>query len=256
MRRAASLFLACVGSTVVTILAACSGSGGIAGGYGPSVGDAGGGPGSPGDGSVSHQGGNGDGSAPPPKYDAGPCPNCKIAFVTSGMSDGALGGLTGGDATCQKAAQAAQLPGTYKAWLSDGTTAGSPPARFTTSDTGYMRTDSVRIIGSFSELVYGADLLVPLDRDEHGAQVVGVDGGDAGASVPVWTGVNDNANFVTTGQDLICESWTTNQSFDEGVIGYADAPAGLPDYEPFQWTVSNPPGINCNSLAHLYCFQQ
>src|SRR5262245_56445509 len=43
-------------------------------------------------------------------------------FTTSLKYPAALGGLTGADAKCNAAAQAAGLPGTYKAWLSDGYT--------------------------------------------------------------------------------------------------------------------------------------
>jgi hypothetical protein len=47
------------------------------------------------------------------------CNPCKV-FVTSTVHDGNLGGLAGADAICNSLASDAGLPGTYKAWLSDG----------------------------------------------------------------------------------------------------------------------------------------
>jgi hypothetical protein len=44
-------------------------------------------------------------------------------FVTSTIYMGYLGGLDGADAKCQSVANAAQLGGTFKAWLRDDTTA-------------------------------------------------------------------------------------------------------------------------------------
>ena len=55
---------------------------------------------------------------PPPKY----------AFVTTWQGDGNIGGLAAADAICQTEAEEAELPGTYKAWLSDS--GNSPSTRF------------------------------------------------------------------------------------------------------------------------------
>ena len=59
----------------------------------------------------------------------GACGAC-LAFVTSTLQQGNLGGLSGADALCTTRAQAANppLPGIYMAWLSDDT--GSPSSRF------------------------------------------------------------------------------------------------------------------------------
>src|SRR5215468_487958 len=63
--------------------------------------------------------------APGPDADLGP----HLVFVTSTVHDCAFGGLTAADAFCQARAQAAGLPGSYKAWLADAN--GSPATRMT-----------------------------------------------------------------------------------------------------------------------------
>jgi len=52
----------------------------------------------------------------------------KFAFVTTWEGDGNIGGLAAADAICQTEAEDAELPGTYKAWLSDSSS--SPSTRF------------------------------------------------------------------------------------------------------------------------------
>src|SRR5262249_6546533 len=50
----------------------------------------------------------------------------KIMFVSSQQfTGGSIGGIAGGDAKCQTLAEAAGLPGTFKAWLA--TTGGDSP---------------------------------------------------------------------------------------------------------------------------------
>nr|MBA3500495.1 hypothetical protein [Deltaproteobacteria bacterium] len=79
----------------------------------------------------------------------------KRVFLTAGQFSGAqIGGLTGADAKCQAEAMAANLTGTYKAWLSDIT--GSPSTRFTKSTiVPYVRTDGFLLAQSFDDLTDG-----------------------------------------------------------------------------------------------------
>lgn len=67
----------------------------------------------------------------------------KTVFVTSGTYTGNLGGLTGADQECNTLAAAANLPGTYKAWLS--TSNGSPSTRFVQSSVPYKLVDDTVI---------------------------------------------------------------------------------------------------------------
>jgi len=184
-----------------------------------------------------------------PDVDAGACPGCKRTFLTSTTFTGDLGGLAGGDALCAKLGE--KLGGTFKAWLSDGTKGGSPSARFAPSASGYVRTDGVLVIGSFADLLDGKDILNPIDHDENGAPVTG-------ANIPVWSNVNDNAYPATTAPEFFCQSWTSTALPNDGIIGYADAPAGLAWGDPEEWTIAGPgtSTIHCASQAHLYCFEQ
>jgi hypothetical protein len=58
-------------------------------------------------------------------FDDGIGPQAKIVFATSQGFTGNLGGLAGADAICQAEANAAGLPGTYKAFLSDNNTSAA-----------------------------------------------------------------------------------------------------------------------------------
>ena len=56
----------------------------------------------------------------------------KLVFLLEDGVRGDIGGVAAADQTCNDAAEAAGLPGTYKAWLSDSTS--SPSTRFVRSD--------------------------------------------------------------------------------------------------------------------------
>src|SRR5438309_187118 len=82
----------------------------------------------------------------------------KRVFVTSTTHTGALGGLAGADAICAARAAAANLDGTYKAWLS--TPAESAAARLTHSSAQYHLVDGTPIAASWDDLV-GSGLMHP-----------------------------------------------------------------------------------------------
>src|SRR5262245_22597746 len=67
-------------------------------------------------------------------------PGRRLAFATSRLYPPNFGGLAVADAHCQELAQAAGLPGSYMAWLSDGLGA-SPSNRFLKSALPYARVD-------------------------------------------------------------------------------------------------------------------
>src|SRR4051812_33658723 len=93
----------------------------------------------------------------------GTCGAC-LAFVTSTVHNGNLGGLNGADGICQARAAAgglpgASTPGTYKAWLSDNL-GDSPSTRFrctqaSCSSQGYKRVDDSPIASDWSTLTDG-----------------------------------------------------------------------------------------------------
>src|SRR5205814_720512 len=77
-----------------------------------------------------------------------------LVFASGVGYGGNLGGLAGGDALCQAGAAARRLPGTYRAWLSDGT--NSPSTRFARSKGPYVQPDGIVIARSWNDLTDGS----------------------------------------------------------------------------------------------------
>src|SRR5829696_1025127 len=100
---------------------------------------------------------------------------CRV-FLSSIRYAGNLGGLSGADAKCQGLADAAGLPGSYQAWLSDSTS--SPSSRFVPSTGPYQLINGTTIAANFTDLVDGT-LLAPIDVTETG--------GGVGSSEVTWT---------------------------------------------------------------------
>lgn len=159
-----------------------------------------------------------------------------LVFLTSTVQDGNLGGLNGADAICQQRAQAASLPGVYKAWLSDD--AQSPATRFVQSPDPYQRVDGVTVANNWADLIDGT-LLAPITVAETGA----VFANPAGRA---WT--NTLANGTAGGVlNQNCVNWTSNNNADDGDEGQVTATSD-------NWT--DFASGTCNNDFHLYCFQQ
>jgi hypothetical protein len=162
----------------------------------------------------------------------GPC----LVFVTSSVQKGNLGGLAGGDAICQQRAQAANLPGAYKAWLSDD--AQSPTTRFVQSPGPYLRVDGVTVADNWADLTDGT-LDAAITVAETGAVF------DA-LNLRSWTHTlaNGTAGGVLNAN---CNNWT---SANNGVNGDEGQVAATSD----NWT--DFASGTCNNNFRLYCFQQ
>lgn len=157
--------------------------------------------------------------------------NPRLAFATSTLHTGDLGGLAGGDAICNAAATAASLPGSYLAWLGDGNDA--PASRFT-QGAPYELVNGAPVANHFPDLADGT-LLNPIDRDENNAAV---------ASSSVWTGVAPDG---TSSPGADCLNWTSASGGFTGAIG-STAASGT------GWTQTGQ-GF-CDTPQRLYCFQQ
>src|SRR5215211_4295256 len=133
---------------------------------------------------------------------------CRV-FLSSIRYDGNLGGLNGADAKCQDLANAAGLPGSYKAWLSDSTS--SPSSRFVPSTGPYRLVTGTTIAANWTDLTDGP-LLAPITVTETG--------GGFGSSERVWTHSLSNGN---AGADpgAHCANWSTNGPGAEGKDGSA-----------------------------------
>jgi len=153
----------------------------------------------------------------------------KRAFVTSTATQGNMGGLAGADARCQALANAANLPGVYKAWLSDSQ--ASPLTRFTHSTLPYIRVDGSQIAADWASLI-GSSHSGGISSDEFGTYL---------STISIWTGTNDNGSAAST-----CNNWTSNDSMLNGTFGgstYSSA-----------W--SNTGTHPCDFGTNMYCFEQ
>ncbi len=156
----------------------------------------------------------------------------KLVFVTQQqLVTGDINGVSGGDAKCAAEASGTGLPGTYKAWLSDGTTSAAD--RLTHATVPYKRVDGVTIADDWADLTDGT-LDAPLDRDAFGSPV-----GD----VTVFTGT---AADGSTGS-LHCTNWTNSNPLPLGVTGRTTATTSSWTQETFS---------SCGTQRRLYCIEQ
>lgn len=161
-------------------------------------------------------------------------------FVTSQVFTGDLGGVEGADEKCQSAAEAAGLPGEYRAWLS--TPVASPADWPVHSTVPYRQINGVDVAGDWEQLLVG-----PLTNGIYVSEW----GGDAGVGMhscipdsrPVWTNTQTDATSYTS--DMHCGNWGSTTG--EGSAGQAGA-------KNFSWTVGCL--IKCGEEAALYCFEQ
>lgn len=164
---------------------------------------------------------------------AGSCVPGQRVFVTAATFNTDFGGVSGGDAICQGAADAAGLGGAWFAWLSDNSTC--PSARFVQATGPYLLVDGTVVANDWGDLVDGT-LAHSIDRDEAGQLVV---------LREVWTGTT--ASGDPTGND--CNDWkkqTANpQRADQGLT--TETGAG--------WTAVYLQFCDRANVS-LYCFEQ
>ena len=153
------------------------------------------------------------------------------AFVSSAQYDGNLGGLAGADAKCAALADAAKLPGTFKAFLS--TCAVNVKDRFTAGG-GFVRVDG-KILVPTTAAFADNQLRNPLWLDEKGVKQVG----DPSAE-RVFTGT---ATDLTAYPNAHCTDWT-NGATGTGVV------SGTQWTGPWSTVNSSP----CGTTEHIYCF--
>src|SRR5690606_24810944 len=169
----------------------------------------------------------------------------KYVFVSSQMYDGNLGGLAGADAKCQALADAANLPGTYMAWVSTNEANGSPATRFTQSPTPYVKVDGVKVADNWADLIDGV-LDSAIDKTElGGAPPIGDTSCNGGGSATVWSATNTNGTFIDVGIDYNCTNWTSNELIPS-LWGLATDPNSA-------WTNWCSGGI-CSWVSPIYCF--
>ena len=161
--------------------------------------------------------------------DAAAAAASKLVFVTSSRHTGNLGGVEGADAICATRAAAADLPGTFKAWVSASDAAARD--RLSHGEAPYLRTDGVQVADDWADLVDGS-LDAPMSRDENGAAV----------EDDAWTGT-----LATGAASTSCSGFTSSSAANAGVCGSTTASDGT-------WTDNIVPP--CYLELRLYCVEQ
>jgi hypothetical protein len=141
------------------------------------------------------------------------------------------GGVADADATCQSAASAAGLAGTFLALLATST--ASAPSRLSATGENWVRPDGVPLAASASDFLSG-DLLTAPNQRANGTY----------AQAYVWTGASTWGNVGTTN----CTNWTIGDSTVGGYRAEAEISA------PF---MKNTTTTTCSSTARgLLCAEQ
>lgn len=152
-------------------------------------------------------------------------------FATSEAYDGALGGLSGADAKCQSAADAAKLGGKFLAWLADGVK--GPWDRLSPLKTLYQRVDGELLADSWEALQ--KPMLKAAIVDEHGMAL---------SQQTAWTGLSSAGVLGAKGH---CKAWTSADGLDKGDFGVFSASPGD------DWQGNN--SDSCAATMHLLCFE-
>ncbi|MFZ1862593.1 MAG: hypothetical protein WAU39_00105, partial [Polyangiales bacterium] len=150
----------------------------------------------------------------------GACEAAALVFVSSTVSDAALGGPRGADMTCADLAQAAGLGGHWMSWTSDPCT--SPFKRFEKSTLPYRLLDGTEVSTSWSRLTIDP----PPSGQGYLDHVINIDeNGDipattlecSGSVNPpqgcfVWTNTNVEGQVAALANNNGCLGLTTNNS--------------------------------------------
>ena len=163
----------------------------------------------------------------------------RIAFVTSSLYNGDMGGLLGADAQCNLRAQSAGLPGTYMAWLS--TDQATPATRFVQSSVPYYKVNGIKIADNWADLT-DATLDAALDVTELGTPSPDGTNSCQGTTRQVFTGTFSNGLIGNS----TCSNWTS--SVGTGNVGQTTVAT-------FRWSNCTSTG-NCANASAIYCFQQ
>jgi hypothetical protein len=153
-------------------------------------------------------------------------------FITSTVHAGNLGGLAGGDAICQSRANAANLGGQWKAWLSDSNI--GPATRFATYTVPYNFVFGSPFVNSFMDLV-NVFLFQPLTYNEFGGFE---------SSTEAWTGTASNGQPSGASSSFNCAGWTSTAT--TGTFGVQTTSPS--------WTALSQ--SSCSTPRRLYCFEQ
>ncbi len=189
-----------------------------------------------------------------PADETAPCaPTCRydgrVAFISSQLYTGKLGGLSGADLKCQALAESFD-PGhahSYRAWLGDG--ASGPAANFdhgpAFAATPYVRLDGVVVADSFDDLIQNGPAVGITITDTYEAIV----------EQGVWTHTTHEGEPVP--DDHHCVQWTDDSFKSQGTTGWNAVPDDSPDLQAWAderwWTRYL--DVICKVPRRLYCFE-
>jgi hypothetical protein len=154
-------------------------------------------------------------------------PSYKRVFVTSTTYTGALGGLAGADAKCQTRANAGNLGGTWRAFLSTA----SVNAKDRIPNAEYRLIDLSTVVATSKADLTDGMITNNIQMDETGALRASF----------VWTGSNNDG----TSNGGNCNGW--NSQAQNIFLGRNDDPA--------QWALASTIGA-CGNTLRLYCFEE
>jgi hypothetical protein len=156
----------------------------------------------------------------------------KKVFVTSTVTNGDLGGLSGADATCNSLASNAALGGTWVAWLSTDTV--NAVSRLTPGSGPFLSADSLTFIANDIADLTSSSLDGPITEDENGVFRTGQ---------LVWTATLGNGVYAGTDD---CNDWTSSDSGNSAETGNSSSSS-------LSWTQVG--SQNCDQSLRLYCFE-
>ncbi|HYB99566.1 MAG TPA: DUF1554 domain-containing protein [Candidatus Limnocylindrales bacterium] len=157
----------------------------------------------------------------------------KRVFVTSTTTNGNIGGLAGGDAFCQARANAANLGGTWRAWLSTSTV----DAKDRIPDAEYRLVNGRVVVANNKADLTDGSIDANIELDESGIV----------RTPDVWTGT-DGFGVKIAGSN--CVDWTNGTVTWSGRQGKNDFPVGSAT-----WTSHGVVSCHIASLR-LYCFEE
>lgn len=176
----------------------------------------------------------------------------KRVFVTSTTYNGNLGSLSGADSKCQARADAANLGGSWKAWLSDTNTTAAQ--RLTHSRGSYKLIDGAVVAHNWADLTDGS-LVTAINLTELGSRISD-DPTFCQPSDSVWTKTSETGSNDNTGKGG-CNNWTSELALRD-VDNPNESSAGLvgkANRSSRGWTAWCG-RASCSQFSRLYCFEQ
>lgn len=163
-----------------------------------------------------------------------------VLFLSSQSYSANLGGLAGADQKCEQLADAAGLPGTFRAILSTSTTS----ARDRITIRGSVGDTKGRLLANNAGDFWDGSLAQLVSYDEKGRYV--------SVSI-VWTGTEFNGVRDTGPYTTYCDNWTSTS-------GAKGCEVGRTDHRDAKWISiygsGDQPAHACSNMSRIYCIEQ